>query len=137
MEFIIDSSKAMASLRWIGIGRAFVWYEDEWWLSYRILFYSKKIRIADMAKPKASIRKPHKRRKRPSWKKMIRIVKTFRVIEWKLFMDTGNYLLNAQIYPLNFMPKLNQHLFVNFNDENEAYLKIRNRPWKILLAFLK
>ena len=26
---------------------------------------------------------------------------------------------------------------LNFNDENEAYLKIHNRPWKILLAFLK
>ena len=70
-------------------------------------------------------------------KKMPRVAKTFRVSEFRLAIDTGDYIRNAQLYPLNFLPHGYQHLFVNFNDENFLVLKIINRPWKILYGFLR
>lgn len=70
-------------------------------------------------------------------KKAVRIIKTFRVTEWRLAVDTGDHTRNAQLYPLNFLPGTFRHLQINFRDENYLVLKIRNRPWKILYAFLR
>jgi hypothetical protein len=70
-------------------------------------------------------------------KKAIRVIKTFRVTEWHLAIDTGDHTCNAQLYPLNFLPYTFKHLHINFHDQNYLVLKIRNRPWKILYAFLR
>ena len=69
--------------------------------------------------------------------KTIRMVRTFRLVEWHLAIDTGSYSRNAQLYPLNFFTGTPGHLHVNFNDENFVALKLRNRPWKLLFAFLR
>ena len=65
------------------------------------------------------------------------MAKTFRITEWKLALDTGDYSLNAPLYPLNFLPYTINHILVNFQNENYLALKVRNRPWKILIVFLK
>jgi hypothetical protein len=140
----IDTRIPVAKLRWISIGKAVIWYEDEWWLSIRLLFYQKTIRFSEMksrykkikvATPK---RKPKRRMKvRLMIKKILRVIKTFRVIEWRLAVDTGDHTRNAQLYPLNFLPGMFQHLQINFRDENFLVLKITNRPWKIIFAFFR
>jgi hypothetical protein len=58
------------------------------------------------------------------------------VEEWRLAMDTGDYILNARLFPLNFLPGCRNHLHINFLEENYLYLKIRNYPWKIIYAFV-
>ena len=70
-------------------------------------------------------------------KKIIRIIRTFQVTEWQLAVDTGDHSRNAQLYPLNFLPGAFPHLQINFRDENYLVLKTRNRPWKIVFAFLR
>jgi len=95
---------------------------------------SKPKKIKDTAKKK----KPKRRMElRPLLKKIVRIIKTFRVTEWRLAIDTGDHTRNAQLYPLNFSPRTFRHLYINFSDENYLLLKTRNRPWKILYAFLR
>jgi hypothetical protein len=47
----IDTRSPKAEQRWLGIGGVKVWYEEEWWLSMRILFYRKTIRFSEI-KPK-------------------------------------------------------------------------------------
>ena len=134
----------MAKLEWISIGKAVLWYDNEWWLSMRILFYKKTIRFSEIkSKPKkikepTSKKKPKRRMKiKQLLKKIVRIIKTFRVTEWQLAVDTGDHTQNAQLYPLNFLPYAFKHLHINFSNENYLLLKIRNRPWKILYAFLR
>lgn len=141
LQLEIDSRQPVARLRWISIGRAAIWYDEEWWLSFRILFIRKTMRIASMkARPKKitakRLRKPKKRRVM-SLKKMVRLLRSFRVQEWRLALDTGDYPLNARLYPLNFLGGLRNHLLVNFNDENYLYVRIRNSPWRMLWAFLR
>ncbi|MGZ8557234.1 MAG: hypothetical protein ACXWWC_02820 [Chitinophagaceae bacterium] len=144
VELEIDSRIPNAKLRWASAGKAVIWYDDEWWLSMRILFYKKTIRFSEIKrKPKkikeaAAKKKPEKRvkRNRPL-KKIVRMIKTFRVTDWKLALDTGDYTLNAQIFPLNFFPYTFKHLLINNSDENYLVLKIRSRPWKMLYAFLR
>jgi hypothetical protein len=70
-------------------------------------------------------------------KKLTRVIKTFRVTEWQLAIDTGDSTRNAQLYPLNYLPYTFEHLHINFRDENYLLLEIRNSPWKILYAFLR
>ncbi len=70
-------------------------------------------------------------------KKMIRVMRTFRVIEWQLSVDTGDYIRNAWLYPLNFLPYGHGHLYINFREENYFFTRIRNRPWKMLVAYLR
>ena len=70
-------------------------------------------------------------------KKLIRVLKTFRVTEWQLAVDTGDHTVNAQWYPMNFLPYTYKNLHINFIDENYLVLKMRNRPWKIVFALLR
>ena len=70
-------------------------------------------------------------------KKMLRVVKTFRVTEWQLAIDAGDYTRNAQLYPLNFLPCAFEHLHINFMEDNYMVLKIRNCPWKIVYTLLR
>lgn len=141
LQLEIDSRQPVARLRWISIGRAAIWYDEEWWLSFRVFFFHKTLRVASMkAGPKKiASKRVKKTRKRPGMtlKKMIRVLRSFRVQEWKLAIDTGDYPLNARLYPLNFMGGLRNHLRVNFNDENYLYVRIRNSPWRMLWAFLR
>lgn len=141
LQLEIDTRKPAANFKWSGIGRANVWYDEEWWLSFRVFFFHKTIRLASMkAKPKkiAGQRvKKAKRKPKGFLKKMIRVLRSFQVKEWRLAVDTGDYTMNAQLYPLNFFSRLHQHLFVNFNGENYLYIRIQNRPAKMLYAFFR
>ncbi|HEY6063946.1 MAG TPA: hypothetical protein VIV35_10080 [Chitinophagaceae bacterium] len=140
----IDTRVPHAGLRWVSIGNARIWYENEWWLSMQILFFRKTFRLAEMkSKPKKikngkEKKKPGKRMKVSRvLRKLWRVVKTFRVTKWQLAVDSGDYTRNAQFYPLNFLPHTFKHMDINFRDENYLLLTIRNRPWKILFAFLR
>ncbi len=68
---------------------------------------------------------------------MRRVLATFRVEQWQLAIDTGDYVLNAQLYPVNFLPRCYGHLQINFTGENYGYIRIRNRPWQLLYAYLR
>lgn len=137
----IDSRKPLAMLKWVSIGKAAIWYDEEWWLGFRVLFFQKKIRLSSIKdkqkKVAAPLVKKTKRKRKLSFRKILNVVRTFRIEEWKLAIDTGDYARNAQIYPLNFLPKLSGHMQINFNDENYLYVRIRNRPLKMLYAFLR
>ncbi|MDP4264055.1 MAG: hypothetical protein Q8941_16125 [Bacteroidota bacterium] len=139
----IDTRIPQAGVRWVSIGSARVWYEDEWWFSIRIFFFRKTMRFSEIkAKPKKikdRVKKKARKKMKISrvWVKMVRVIKTFRVKEWQLAFDTGDHTRNAQLYPLNYLPYTFKHLYINFGDENYLVLKTRNRPWKVLYAFLR
>jgi len=138
----IDTRVPRAEMRWQSIGHATASYDGEWWLSFRVLFYHKTIRFTEIQA------KPHKKKNRQKksektvpvnrmLKKIATVLKTIHVTEWQLAIDSGNYILNAKLYPLNYLPHTAEHIHVNFTDENYLVLKARNRPWKILYAFLR
>lgn len=138
MQLEIDTRLPGAGLRWFSIGRARIWYDKEWWLSFRVFFYRKTLRLASVRPgPKKIGTGRVKKRSGFSLKKMIRVLRSFRVQEWKLAIDTGDYPLNAQLYPLNFADRFRNHLLVNFNEENFLYVRIRNSPWRVLWAYLR
>lgn len=140
----IDTRVPEAELQWKSIGSIWIWFEDEWWLSMRILFYRKTIRLSEIKTRQKKIKEVTEKKKSKGkmklgrlLRKMIRVIKTFRVAEWQLAIDAGDYTRNAQLFPLNFLPYSFEHLHINFTEDNYLVLKIKNRPWKIVYAFLR
>lgn len=141
LQLEIDTRQPAANIKWVSIGRAAIWYDEEWWFSFRVFFFHKTIKLASMkAKPKKLASHPAKKTKKKSkglLKKMIRVLRSCRVQQWGLAVDTGDYTLNARLYPFNFFGKLHGHLLVNFTDQNYFYIRVRNRPVKMLYAFFR
>jgi hypothetical protein len=140
----VDTRIPQAALSWGVIGNAKIWYAGEWWLMLQFPFYRKTFRMADIKskqKKRETWPKKEKPKKRRKLSLMIRriyqVIKSFRLSEWELAIDSGDYAVNAQIYPLNYFPKTFRHLFINFNGENFLVLKMSNSPWKVLYNFLK
>jgi hypothetical protein len=139
----IDTRIPVASFHWQNIGSAAIWYDEEWRLSMQLFFYSKTMSIHQLKnKPgkKKNAQKKKKKKNENSFQtllKMLRVLQTFRVTEWKLALDTGDFTRNAQLYPLNFIPYAHEHLHINFTGETYLLLKIRNRPWNILIAYFR
>lgn len=141
----IDSRVPVASFRWVSIGSGSIYHKEEWRLRFRVFFFGKDLPLADMARKKKAIqpekevrsRPRKKRRPRHQLRKAWQMLKTIRVTRWQLAIDTGDYVQNAKLYPLNFLPYTFRHLEINFCDENYLVLHLRARPWKMLLAYLK
>lgn len=141
-----DTRVPYVLLRWTGIGQATILYDEEWKLKWRLFFFGKTVDLKDIArtKKKKAIDKPRKvvkkKKKTAPGKmlmKMIRVIKTFRVHSWQWALDTGDNTLNAQLYPVNFLPGCRGHMLVNFTGENYLQFRISNRPWRVLWAWMK
>ncbi|MFN8290280.1 MAG: hypothetical protein U0U70_08490 [Chitinophagaceae bacterium] len=138
-----DTRVPYLRFRWMGIGSAEIRYEDDWRLQWRLFFFGKSMKLGDMKSKGPKKEKPRKqvkkRKRMPAGKmfrKVVRIIKTFRVEYWQWALDTGDHTLNAKLYPVNFFPGCYGHLQVNFNGMNYCSFRIRNRAWNVLRAYM-
>lgn len=72
-----------------------------------------------------------------NFKKGLRLIKSFKIKFFRLDLDTGNYLINAQLcsaYPLfgQFPGRIN----INFEGRNELLLSLQNRPIYMIRSFI-
>lgn len=66
-----------------------------------------------------------------------RLLQSFRVKTFRLELDTGNPVLNAQLAPLNFLVgPCTGKVGINFLGRNHILLQVTNRPIYILNAFI-
>lgn len=73
-----------------------------------------------------------------SFKKIGRILKSFEVNQFYMDIDTGDCLKNAKLYPVcaccNFY--FGSQMFINFQGSNRLLLSIRNRPIRLIKAYM-
>lgn len=140
-----DSRVPYIRFSWKGVGGAEIFYREDWLLKWNFLFFGKTMELGKQSKKK-KFEKPVKRTKKKEKKKMqpvkmfrkiVRVIKTFRVDYWQLAIDTGDNTLNAKLYPANFLPGCRGHLQVNFNGVNHLRFRIRNRAWNVLIAWFR
>lgn len=62
---------------------------------------------------------------------------SFQVRRFQLSLDTGDHVLNAWLYPVNFISVLRHRIRINFNGENYLAVTVRNRPLRMLYAWIK
>ncbi len=103
-------------------------------IPYSIYPLRKKKRIKKDSKPKK------KRTRHFKWSyinTLIRLIKSFELKRFTLYLDTGNCITNAKLYPvfayLNFR---GGDLQVNFKGENQLHLHLQNRPIRIVKSFI-
>ena len=103
-------------------------------LGYRFFLYPLR-RKKDLGK-KGSPRNKS-RRKKPGGRWFIQILKAFSIRKFELNLDTGDYVINAKLYPLFGL--VNPYLAnckVNYQGNNYVVCDLRSRPWKILRSFI-
>ncbi len=86
---------------------------------------------------KKEVKKHKKRSKRFDIRKMISILRTFKVKKVLINLDTGDDILNAKLYPLFGL--LNHYVgtfHVNFEGRNQLVLQMQNRPIHIIKSFI-
>ena len=84
------------------------------------------------SKPKAS---PLKLKKKGRW--ALRFLRSFKLKEFWLTVDTGNYVRNAQLYPVfGFINHFYLPCSINFQGVNCFIIDLRSRPWTIIKSFI-
>lgn len=139
MILAIDTRIPEIRFLWKGIGNAAINYKDErWLLRFRILFYSKEIQLRSIkrGKKKQEKRKRKKTNPRKIFGKILAVVKTFSVPVWRISIDTGNYVYNAWLYPLNYFIGA-EHCHINFHEENYLVFELRNNLARMLYAWFR
>ncbi|WP_142603547.1 hypothetical protein [Solitalea koreensis] len=143
LELEIDSRVPVIAMRWIGIGKVMMIYEkEEWQLDLRIVFFHhnwalEKLIFAERKPKKRTVRIRKKKRTKNDLSFLLRLFKSFRIAKWQLAIDSGDYIKNAWLYPLNYAPYTRRHLYINFMDGNYLVVIVRNSAWRILYAWIK
>ena len=142
LQLQIDTRIPQISFRWISVGKAKIAYEQgKWWLRISVFFFAKQWELEDVIfkrRKKVKKNKPKAKTSHSKWfRKLLNLIKTFRVTKWRIAIDTGDDVRNAWLYALNFYPGVSRHFCVNFFDENYLLLEIRNAPWKMVYALMK
>ncbi|MFD2724647.1 hypothetical protein [Hyunsoonleella rubra] len=78
-----------------------------------------------------------KPKKKFPFRKVLRIIKTFRVTYFLLDIDTDNCVLNAKLYPLFALLNYKRgYWHINFQGRNQLVLVVKNRPMHIIKSFI-
>jgi hypothetical protein len=114
---------------------AFGWKRD--WGLLKMIAKRKPTRNPDSIENTS--RKPGKRRRLHwSFRRVLRILKSFRVHAFRLDLDTDDYVLNAYLFPVAEMLRYRGvDVFINFNGNTGIRLDVSNNPARILVAWLK
>ncbi len=137
----VDTARHDYSLSWRGIGRvSVVLLNDELALRVRIFFWRMHffpLRKPDKPDKPTSAKKRTGIQRRFTWLKAKRLLQSFRIQRFKVELDTDDYALNAQLYPLLYwVSGPSRDLSVNFSGRNRLLLQIENRLFRIVRVLL-
>jgi len=107
-----------------------------WVIGYEFFFYP----LKKKRKRKKKIEEPDKGRKgikRFKPRSFGKILKAFKLKQFELNVDTGNFVANAQLYPV--FGFFNHHIAncqINYEGINSLIIDIRSRPVTVLKSFI-
>ena len=142
----IDTRENIYLIRWAGLVRMQILPDTDKLLviNVRSLFWNKDFypltkRVAKEQKDEPA--KPSKKKKR-SLRYMSRrawhVLRSFRVRQFSVDLDTGDYIWNAYLYPVFwFLNTRKRHLYINYEGRVTAKIEIRNRLIRMLYAFIQ
>ncbi|MCF8244976.1 MAG: hypothetical protein K9J37_11640 [Saprospiraceae bacterium] len=143
LELEIDTSHALYRVRWLGIfGFRGVPSDEGWRWFFKVFFWEKEWKPGGGQSLLPKKKRPRKPKRVPSARKVWSLVKNlFRAIKVKRIRvnwDTGDYVRNAQLYPLfHSLSKRKRQLNINFMGKEELEILLQTRLWHIAGAFLR
>lgn len=99
-------------------------------------------KIIDLLAPKKTHMKKEIKRTREkqkiSLRKILLVIKTFKVNKFYLTIDTGSMWLNGMIYPLFLWlgMRLKRNVTINFVNENEIIFETENNLFRVLRVYI-
>lgn len=88
-------------------------------------------------KPEKIVDRPARKKRRVSARTMLRLVRSFKVQKLSLDMDTGDYVVNAKLYPVFMLLDRYVGTFhINFEDRNRLVMDVRNTPYRLIKSFI-
>lgn len=144
VTLVIDTSTHQYYIKVKGLAKASIEADEHEIIKIRLrafrfdfFFYPLKVRSGDKSDKSTKAVKQSTRKSIPV-KKVVRVLKSFEVVDFQLDIDTGNCIANAKLYPvfafLNFYSR--SALNVNFEGRNRVLLSIQNRPIRIIRSFI-
>ena len=71
------------------------------------------------------------------FKKIVRVLNSFKIKKMLVNIDTGDWTLNAKLYPLFYFSNYGKGNFrINFQGRNQLVLHIQNRPIDIIKSYI-
>jgi len=145
LRIIWNDTDQQLSLSWGSLlDTLVVPFAEEGYLQIRFLFFKKKWPLSSLMTATPESSKP-KTRKSKSWrpkhpiKIARRLWRSFHVLQFRLNIDTDDYVLNAYLYPAfkAISSKRKMDCVVNFRGQTELLLVIENRLFRILYALFR
>lgn len=127
------------SVRIWGLGGAsFLLMGDDPIVRMHVFFWQKDFYLLEAKKPlKKPVKKARKGSKKFKWSVILQLLKTFKVRQFRLELDTDDYVTNAYLYPIFYLASRPQRqLSVNFEGRTNLALQIENRLSRIAGVFL-
>jgi len=143
IECSIDTRIPQLIIRWRTIGGAMLVFEnDAYIIRVKVPFFKKEWNLEKLLFQKrkpviAQKKKKNNAAKRPPFSKIIKVIQSFHVTQWELAYCSEDFIKDAWLYAINFLPHTRQHVRINFTSENFLLLKIRNAPWRIMYAWIR
>ncbi len=143
LELEIDTRHALYRARWLGIiafrglpdGEGWRWY-------FKVFFWEKEWKSGSRQSSPPKKKQTRKFKRRPSARQVWSLVKNlFRAVKVKRIRvnwDTGDYVWNAQLYPLfSSLNRQGRQLSINFIGREELEIHLQTRLWNIAGAILR
>ncbi|WP_266367204.1 hypothetical protein [Tellurirhabdus rosea] len=145
LAVVIDTDARLYLLQWQGVASARMVADGHvrlWVLGWTrtINPWQRETRPASAVPAKKA--KSRRTGPRPSFRTLRRkglaVLRSFRVHEFYVNLDTDNYLTNAYLYPvMGVLSGPNRRFRINFNGDLTVRLRMENRLYRIVLALLK
>jgi hypothetical protein len=115
--------------------------ESSIFLELKIGVWQKKIDVLEKKerKKKPVVKNEKKKQTNISFQKFLAVIKSFRVRNLLLTLDTGDTQMNGILYPLFVLMSIScgKNITINFLDENKLILQIENNLARIIWAYIK
>ncbi len=145
----VDSTKGFLRLRFHRLASADLRIVDFYpILELRVFGWKKKmdlLKTMKTSKEKSSKRKKieNKKGKKSSWmkvtlKKIVGVLKSFKINKCELLIDSGNVQLNGILYPIFYLAGYyyNKNISINFVNKNVIILEIENSVARMSRAYI-
>jgi hypothetical protein len=139
----IDSTCDRYQLRWGRLARAgLVPARGDLLVQLWVLGWRKSFSLFALLRGASTPRKPadkasRSRRTRFSWPRIRKLLRTFKVRQWRVDIDTDDVVWNAYLFPASyFLQRAHYPLSINYEGRVEVELLVENRPIWMVKALL-
>ncbi|WP_243472712.1 hypothetical protein [Winogradskyella sp. MH6] len=142
MILVIDTNNEQYYIQLKGLARADVIKDDKEIFIIRLKLFFLKFYIHPLKAKKekksetSKAIKVDKKTKKLSFRTVIRIIKSFKVTQFYMNIDTGDCIANSKLYPVfSFLNYQFGGFHVNYKGQNTLVLAVENRPIRIIKSF--